>query len=93
MVNTLQVQITVVDKNDNQPLIEEDCYFWNISEGSLPGQSFIEIRASDRDLDMNANISFEIINSPDSKYIKLLLTSFKWNFFLQMHLLLITMVT
>jgi len=63
----LQVQITVVDKNDNRPLIEEDCYFWNISEGSLPGQSFIEIRALDIDLDANAEICFEIMNNPDSK--------------------------
>ena len=59
----------MVDKNDNQPLIEEDCYYWNISEGSLPGQSFIEINASDIDLDRNAEICFSIPTNPDSKLL------------------------
>lgn len=50
----------VLDDNDNQPLFPQPVYYWNISEGSLPGQAFIDVAASDIDLTTNAEIDYFI---------------------------------
>ena len=54
----MQVFITVLDVNDCVPLFQQSLYTWNISEGSLPGQAFIDVTASDCDLTTNAEIDY-----------------------------------
>ena len=56
-----QIFITILDDNDNQPLFPQPLYSWEISEGSLPGQAFIDVAASDIDLTTNAEIDYSII--------------------------------
>lgn len=53
--------ITVLDDNDNQPLFPQALYTWSISEGSLPGQAFIDVAASDIDLTTNMQIDYSIV--------------------------------
>ena len=53
--------ITVLDDNDNQPLFPQPLYTWSISEGSLSGQAFIDVAASDIDLGVNMQIDYSIV--------------------------------
>ena len=54
----MQVFITVLDDNDCIPMFPQPSYTWTISEGSLPGQAFIDVAASDCDLTTNAEIDY-----------------------------------
>ena len=54
------MSITVLDENDNHPQFSQLLYTWSISEGSLPGQAFIDVEAWDIDLGINADILYSI---------------------------------
>ena len=56
-----QVFITVLDDNDCIPTFPQELYTWSISEGSLPGQAFLDLAASDCDLTTNAEIDYSVI--------------------------------
>ena len=51
----------MLDDNDCIPEFPQPLYTWNISEGSLPGQAFIDVAASDCDLGTNAEIEYRVI--------------------------------
>ncbi|XP_030428446.1 protocadherin gamma-B5-like [Gopherus evgoodei] len=71
---TILLQIS--DINDNAPVFEKPSYTAYVSENNPSGASIFSIKASDRDLDRNARVTYSILSSnlqevPLSSYISI----------------------
>ena len=54
------VNVTVLDVDDNVPVFTSKEYFANVSEGIVKGSNILNVSASDRDIDKNAQIVYSI---------------------------------
>ncbi|XP_075544524.1 cadherin-related tumor suppressor fat [Dermacentor variabilis] len=54
----LQVNVTVVDVNDNPPMFDHSDYFVSINESLPAGASVLQVRATDADAGVNAQLSY-----------------------------------
>uniref|UniRef100_A0AAX7U7F4 Protocadherin 2 alpha a 15 n=1 Tax=Astatotilapia calliptera TaxID=8154 RepID=A0AAX7U7F4_ASTCA len=63
------ISVTVSDVNDNRPEFSLSPYTFYVTEGNSPGASVFSVKASDRDENDNARISYHIIRdgSEDNK--------------------------
>ncbi|XP_039872414.1 protocadherin alpha-8-like isoform X2 [Simochromis diagramma] len=63
------ISVTVSDVNDNSPEFSLSPYTFYVTEGNSPGASVFSVKASDRDENDNARISYHIIRdgSEDNK--------------------------
>uniref|UniRef100_A0A3P8PGD0 Cadherin domain-containing protein n=1 Tax=Astatotilapia calliptera TaxID=8154 RepID=A0A3P8PGD0_ASTCA len=63
------ISVTVSDVNDNRPEFSLGPYTFYVTEGNNPGASVFSVKASDRDENDNARISYHIIRngSEDNK--------------------------
>ncbi|KAM7162925.1 uncharacterized protein RBU57_009889 [Macrochelys suwanniensis] len=71
---TILLQIS--DINDNDPVFEEPSYIAYVPENNPSGASIFSVKASDRDLDRNARVTYSILSSnleevPLSSYISI----------------------
>ncbi|EMP35333.1 Protocadherin gamma-B1 [Chelonia mydas] len=71
---TILLQIS--DINDNAPVFEKPSYTAYVPENSPSGASIFSVKASDRDLDRNARVTYSILSSnleevPLSSYISI----------------------
>ncbi|KAM7162926.1 LOW QUALITY PROTEIN: protocadherin gamma-B5-like, partial [Macrochelys suwanniensis] len=70
---TILLQIS--DTNDNAPVFEKPSYTAYVPENNPSGASIFSVKASDRDLDRNARVTYSILNSnlelPLSSYISI----------------------
>lgn len=53
---TTTLQINVIDANDHTPVFEKDSYEAAIREGISPGSTVITVRATDKDVNRNAEV-------------------------------------
>lgn len=56
----LRLEIVVVDENDNDPEFEKKNYYQNITENLLAGVFVEQIKATDKDLDLNGKVVYSI---------------------------------
>ncbi|XP_048371375.1 protocadherin gamma-B6-like isoform X13 [Sphaerodactylus townsendi] len=73
-LTTISVQIS--DINDNPPAFEKPSYTAYVPENNPSGASIFRVKASDRDLDRNAQITYSILKSniedlPISSYVSI----------------------
>nr|XP_056718905.1 protocadherin gamma-B5-like [Euleptes europaea] len=73
-LKTISVQIS--DINDNHPAFEKHSYTAYVPENNPSGASIFRVKASDRDLDRNAQITYSILKSniedlPLSSYVSI----------------------
>uniref|UniRef100_A0A3Q4GJR4 Protocadherin 2 alpha a 15 n=1 Tax=Neolamprologus brichardi TaxID=32507 RepID=A0A3Q4GJR4_NEOBR len=63
------ISVTVSDVNDNRPEFSLSPYTFYVTEGNNPGASVFSVKASDRDENDNARISYHIVRdgSEDNK--------------------------
>ncbi|KAH6935045.1 hypothetical protein HPB50_003130 [Hyalomma asiaticum] len=54
----LQVNVTVLDVNDNPPMFDHSDYFVSINESLPAGASVLQVRATDADAGVNAQLSY-----------------------------------
>ncbi|XP_076729858.1 protocadherin alpha-3 isoform X28 [Maylandia zebra] len=68
------ISVTVSDVNDNSPEFSLSPYTFYVTEGNSPGASVFSVKASDRDENDNARISYHIIRdgSEDNKFTSFL---------------------
>uniref|UniRef100_A0A8C8VFY4 Cadherin domain-containing protein n=1 Tax=Pelusios castaneus TaxID=367368 RepID=A0A8C8VFY4_9SAUR len=71
---TILLQIS--DVNDNAPVFEKPSYTAHVPENNPSGASVFSVKASDRDLDRNARVTYSIVSSsmeevPLSSYISI----------------------
>ena len=64
----LQINITVRDFNDNQPVFDQSYYSTQMNETSPPGTSVIQVRATDQDIGPNADITYQIITDDYNQF-------------------------
>ncbi len=64
-VKTITVQIS--DVNDNSPAFSLSPYAFYVMENNIPGKSLFSVSASDRDLDENAVVHYNIWRDPGDK--------------------------
>ncbi|KAK2163195.1 hypothetical protein LSH36_84g09030 [Paralvinella palmiformis] len=64
----LQVNVTVRDFNDNQPVFDQSYYSTQLNETSPPGTSVIQVRATDRDIGPNGDITYHIISDDYNQF-------------------------
>nr|XP_046916120.1 protocadherin Fat 4-like isoform X2 [Dermatophagoides farinae] len=60
---TVPVSIEVLDENDNQPMFEQQKYVVSIPYDSHPGQTVIQVHASDPDMANNGEVTYWIKNT------------------------------
>jgi protocadherin Fat 4 len=60
LVNTTNISIAVLDRNDNQPIFSEESYIASISEGAVAGDLVLNVTASDSDSSSNAELVFSL---------------------------------
>lgn len=65
----LQVQVTVLDKNDSPPKVLDTPLIYTVSEDLEIGHTIATIRATDPDPDIMSTIIFTLMNGHDSKFI------------------------
>ncbi|CAM5170915.1 unnamed protein product [Natator depressus] len=70
------VLLQISDINDNAPVFEKPSYTAYVSENNPSGASIFSVKASDRDLDRNAQVTYSILSSnleklPLSSYISI----------------------
>ncbi|CAM4601860.1 unnamed protein product [Caretta caretta] len=71
-----EYNITISDINDNAPVFEKPSYTAYVPENNPSGASIFSVKASDRDLDRNARVTYSILSSnleevPLSSYISI----------------------
>ncbi|XP_068133857.1 protocadherin gamma-B1-like isoform X39 [Hyperolius riggenbachi] len=74
--SNITIQIIISDVNDNPPVFEKNNYIIYLSENNQPGISIHKFFCSDIDLNENAKVTFNILNSniediPVSSYISI----------------------
>lgn len=65
----VQVQVTVLDKNDSPPKVLDTPLIYTVSEDLEIGHSIATIRATDPDPDIMSSMVFTLINGHDGKFI------------------------
>ena len=60
LVNTTNVTITILDRNDNPPIFSEPFYVTSIPEDSVPGDVVLNVNASDADSGSNQELVFRL---------------------------------
>ncbi|XP_050958597.1 protocadherin beta-8-like [Labeo rohita] len=60
LAGTMQIQITVLDANDNEPVCSQEAYRASIAENAPTGTVLTTVSASDADLGSNGVITFSI---------------------------------
>ncbi|XP_037874856.1 protocadherin-like wing polarity protein stan [Bombyx mori] len=58
--DTTDVEISVVDVNDNEPVFKQQLYTANIMEDALVGTSVSQVGATDADVGLNGRIHYEL---------------------------------
>ncbi|XP_050681661.1 protocadherin-like wing polarity protein stan isoform X2 [Leptidea sinapis] len=58
--DTTDVEISVVDVNDNEPVFKQQLYTATIMEDALVGTSVIQVSASDADVGLNGRVHYEL---------------------------------
>ena len=58
LVSSVMVSITIVDLNDNPPILNSSVYYITISENSIPGTPVFEIPATDEDSTTNGRLRY-----------------------------------
>ena len=66
-----KVIINILDVNDNPPVFENDTMIYYLNENSPYGTKIGDIVVRDPDIGENSEISFQLLNSSDSKYFYL----------------------
>ena len=56
----MDIDITVTDINDNPPEFEQTTYWSSVSEDAVIGQYVTTVRATSRDIGLNAKIAYFI---------------------------------
>lgn len=56
----------VLDENDNAPVFRFPSYPVTVSETVLPNTTFLTVFASDRDIGLNAELSYSIVEGNTS---------------------------
>jgi len=62
------VTISVVDVNDNAPEFERTTYSLSVSEATPVGTSVGRVYATSRDIGVNAEISYSVVDSVTSDF-------------------------
>lgn len=60
LVNFTNISITILDRNDNPPILSEESYIASISEGAVVGDLVLNVTASDADSGSNAELVFSL---------------------------------
>ena len=63
--NTVNITISILDRNDNAPLFSQESYVATVFEDGQPGDVIISINASDIDSGSNAEISYSLFYNGD----------------------------
>ncbi|KAI5643828.1 cadherin domain-containing protein [Phthorimaea operculella] len=58
--DTTDVEISVVDVNDNEPVFKQQIYSASIMEDALVGTSVIQVSATDADVGLNGRVHYEL---------------------------------
>ncbi|XP_072940790.1 protocadherin-like wing polarity protein stan [Epargyreus clarus] len=58
--DTTDVEISVVDVNDNEPVFKQPLYTANIREDALVGTSVTQVSATDADVGLNGRVHYEL---------------------------------
>lgn len=58
--STTIVEVIIKDENDNPPIFEQQVYNISISEDASIGSNALKVSASDKDLGINARVSYQI---------------------------------
>ncbi|KAL0891925.1 hypothetical protein ABMA27_015170 [Loxostege sticticalis] len=58
--DTTDVEISVVDVNDNEPVFKQQLYTANIMEDALVGTSVTQVSATDADVGLNGRVHYEL---------------------------------
>ncbi|XP_063045522.1 protocadherin alpha-3-like [Engraulis encrasicolus] len=68
------ITVTVADVNDNSPVFSLNPYTFYVAENNVPGEAMFSITASDRDVDENGIIRYQICRQceEESKYTSFL---------------------
>ncbi|KAG8198293.1 hypothetical protein JTE90_021547 [Oedothorax gibbosus] len=59
---TATVEVTVTDRNDHTPVFEQATYVAAVREMSPVGTTVVTVRATDQDIDENAQVYYSILN-------------------------------
>ncbi len=65
---SLQVYVTVMDDNDNDPRFVKGLYFKNIPENIAANQSILRVEAVDPDLGLNSQVSYAIDHNAEGLF-------------------------
>lgn len=71
LIQTLEVQLNLVDANDNSPQFDRSQYVLNVNEDAQPGTLVGTIKATDRDSGPNGRLEY-ILRGPGASKFKLL---------------------
>ena len=66
---TVRVDITILDVNDNAPQFQQNIYSADISLDAPVGSLVSTVSATDRDVDVNAQLSY-LLDDSDSTYFQ-----------------------
>ena len=65
------ITVTVADENDNAPVFEEKDYSISILEDVMIGSTVMEVKAEDKDIGENANVTYSILPGPALDYFEI----------------------
>ena len=65
------ITVTVADENDNAPEFEEKDYSISILEDVMIGSTVIRVKAEDKDIGENANVTYSILPGPALEYFEI----------------------
>lgn len=63
------VKVTVLDVNDNIPIVAETTHNFRVAEDAQPGDVVANVRATDPDVGENGNIFYRIAKGSYNKFI------------------------
>jgi hypothetical protein len=55
-----QLTVRIRDENDNAPVFTDSAYFTKIVENNKPGAELLRVRATDRDIGANGNVTYYV---------------------------------
>lgn len=68
---TCQIDISVSDQNDNDPVFEKARYSKILFENVLPGTLVVKVKAVDADADENGNVTYSLHNDSDTSLFEI----------------------
>ena len=66
--NSTTVRVTVIDRNDQQPVFPENTYRLNISELESPGLDILTVMAEDGDIGTNADVLYRLAGDNNNDF-------------------------